>query len=136
MGEQAVNKDKVLPTNVLNDLMRQYYDAKELEKKTQALIKPLNEEIKKYLIDNNIDKLDEDELDYKASISKTNKVSWVEPILIERLKKLGFGEAIKTKEYVDMTILESLLYNGKIKEKKIEDCKNVTEIITLRVNKK
>lgn len=136
MGEQAVNKDKILPTNVLNDLMKQYYDAKELEKKTQALIKPLNEEIKKYLIDNNIDKLDEDELDYKASISKTNKVSWVEPILIERLKKLGFEEAIKTKEYVDMTILESLLYNGKIKEKKIEDCKNVTEIITLRVNKK
>lgn len=122
--------------NMLNELLGNYYDLKELEKSTAAKIKPLNEEIKQYFLENQIEKFDNKDFDYKASISKTEKASWVEPILIERLKKLGFGECIKTKEYVDMAMFESYLYNGKLKEAKIKDCKNVNEIISLRVSKR
>jgi hypothetical protein len=45
---------------------------------------------------------------------------------------------IKTREYVDYDVLEKLLYNQKITPyglKKIEDCREVKEVVTLRITK-
>lgn len=45
---------------------------------------------------------------------------------------------IKTKQYIDMDILESVLYAGEIPNDvlvKMDECRNVTEVITLKCNK-
>lgn len=122
--------------NLMDSLLKEYSEAKDMENRYRKVAEPLNKEIKDYLLSYNIEKYESDKSDITAVISKTNKVSWVEPILIERLKKLGHSEAVKTIEVVDYEKLESLLYNDIIKEKKIEDCKNIKEIITLRIGVK
>lgn len=131
---KGVKKMSLLSDNQLNILFENYVIEKEKEKKIKDVVKQLNDEIKGYFLQNGFDKIDTD--DYKASVSKSEKVSWVEPVLINKLKKLGFNELIKTKEYVDFDLLESYIYNKQLKETSIKDCKNITEVITLRVNKK
>lgn len=45
---------------------------------------------------------------------------------------------IKTKQYIDMDILESVLYAGEIPNDvllKMDECRNVTEVITLKCTK-
>lgn len=45
---------------------------------------------------------------------------------------------IKTKEYVDMTVLESVIYNGEFDAGVLNDCKEtkVTEVLTVKKEKK
>ena len=130
------NKKEELNEDLLNSLLKEYSEAKDMENKYHKVAEPLNKEIKDYLMSFNLEKYESEKSDITATLSKTNKVSWVEPILIERLKKLGHSEAVKTIEVIDYEKLESLLYNGVIKEKKIEDCKNIKEVITLRLGVK
>lgn len=45
---------------------------------------------------------------------------------------------IKTKEYIDMDVLESLMYNGEVSQEFIADlatCRSTTEVIQLRISK-
>lgn len=120
----------------LNLMLTQYYEAKEAEREAAAIAKPLNEEIKSYMLQNKIMEIDESDIDYKVKLTKTEKINWIEPVLIDRLKSLGFTEAVKTKEYIDYSVLETLIYNKKIKTKTIDDCKTIKETLTLRVMEK
>ena len=74
--------------------------------------------------------------DYKASVTKVIKKKYIDKLLIPRLKSLGFSEAIDKVEVINNDVLESLLYNNKLKIEDIEDCQNIEEIISLRVTKK
>lgn len=120
----------------LNLMLTQYYEAKEAEREAAAIAKPLNEEIKSYMLQNKIMEIDESDIDYKVKLTKTEKINWIEPVLIDRLKSLGFTEAVKTKEYIDYSVLETLIYNKKIKTKTIDDCKTIKETLILRVVEK
>ena len=131
MNKESLNKEP-LNENLLNNLLKNYKEIKDMENKYSKMAEPLNKEIKDYLLDYNIEKFEGDE--YIAVISKSISEKWVEPLLIERLKKLGHPEAVKTVETIDYSKLESLLYNGVIKEAKVKDCKTITERVTLRVN--
>ena len=77
--------------------------------------------------------------DYKATVYETTKVKIDEQRLLAILKANGYSTAIKTKEYVDMDELESLIYNNKIDApilKLIGQCKDEDKIQTLRVTRK
>ena len=77
--------------------------------------------------------------EYKATVYETTKVKIDEQRLLAILKANGYSTAIKTKEYVDMDELESLIYNNKIDApilKLIGQCKDEDKIQTLRVTRK
>lgn len=116
----------------INEIMEHYYHLKQKESLLKNDLDTFNKMLKDYFIKNDLEKFEGD--NFKATVSKRETVKWVEPVLIERLKKLGFGELVKTKEYVDMKLLEDYLYTNQIKETKIRDCKTVSEVITLKVS--
>lgn len=72
----------------------------------------------------------------KAKGSVTERYEFNEDALIDKVKALGLEkELVRTKEYVDMSALESAIYSGKINAIEFEDCRVKKEVFTLRVKK-
>lgn len=120
--------------NAIDKLIEKYYQVKEDEKEVKQVVDGLNEKIKIYFKENSLDKYESN--DYKASVTKVVKKKYIDKLLIPRLKSLGFSEAIDKVEVINNDVLESLLYNNKLKIEDIEDCQNIQETISLRVTKK
>lgn len=88
----------------------------------------LEQDITEYKVDNLI-----------AKYVVATKESFNEPKLIEVLKSAGYMDCVKTKEYVDMEILESALYHSEIDADtivKIDSCKEKHETIQLRITER
>lgn len=120
--------------NVLNELIPAYYQNKERLDNYKKLVDRQNREIKRIMEDDKVVEIE----GYKATLSISKRVDVNEEKLIDVLKNNGITDAIKTKEYVDMDTLESLIYNNKINLdvlNLIGDCKSEKEVRTLRVTK-
>lgn len=120
--------------NIIDELIQKYYHIKKDEKEVKQVVDELNEKIKSYFKEKRLDKYETN--DYKASVTKVIKKNYIDKLLIPRLKSLGFSEAIDKVEVINNDVLESLLYNNKLKIEDIEDCQNIQETISLRVTKK
>lgn len=120
--------------NIIDELIQKYYHIKQDEKEVKQVVDELNEKIKSYFKEKCLDKYETN--DYKASVTKVIKKNYIDKLLIPRLKSLGFSEAIDKVEVINNDVLESLLYNNKLKIEDIEDCQNIQETISLRVTKK
>ena len=83
--------------------------------------------------------------DYEITYTEAERVSFKEDKLLIRLKEIvankdlkEFEGLIKTKEYVDMDVLENLLYHNKFDEEEISSissCQEIKNIPTLKVKK-
>ena len=66
------------------------------------------------------------------------KESMNEAKLLEVLRQNGIEAPIKTKEYVDMNVLEAYLYNNEPSvdlARQLESCRTTTETVQLRLSK-
>lgn len=120
----------------LEELIPQYAANKnELDSYTK-ICKAENEQIKTAL-----EELGESE--YSAGGYTVKKIvavkeSMNEAKLIEVLRANGIDTAIKTKEYVDMNVLEAYLYNNEPSAdlaRQLESCRTTTETVQLRLSK-
>ena len=90
--------------------------------------------IKQYFKEQNLDVVETDTMVAKVSLQNKNQMD--EEKLIEILLANGGKKAIKKKEYVDMTVLESLIYNGKIDAKTLAPASTTITTAVLKVTKK
>lgn len=68
-----------------------------------------------------------------------NKESMNEEKLLTLLKEKGYETVIRTKEYVDMDLLEDALYHDRIDKDTVvemDKCRESKEIVQLRISKK
>ena len=76
---------------------------------------------------------------YKATKSVQVRETMNEDKLLDVLRHYTFGaEVIKSKPYVDMDVLESLIYKGKLSKEvlmEIDKCRESKEVVTLRISK-
>lgn len=72
----------------------------------------------------------------KASRSISERISFNEEVLLDKLKELGMEQLIKTKEYVDMEGLEKAIYKNHIKPEDLVGCQEVKLVESLRVTNK
>ena len=76
---------------------------------------------------------------YKVHCSISTRETLNEEKLIQRLKKFAPNTGcIKTKEYIDMEVLENEIYHEKLSEdamSALNECKEVKEVVTLTVKK-
>lgn len=72
----------------------------------------------------------------KASRSISERMSFNEEVLLDKLKELGMEQLIKTKEYVDMEGLEKAIYKNHIKPEDLVGCQEVKLVESLRVTNK
>ncbi len=126
-------------SETLKELIPSYYLNKQEADSYKKICDAQNKEIKNLMAELGQDKYDVE--DYHAVRSISTRESFNEIALIELLKsKLGADTPIiKTKEYVDMDALEKNIYNGEVTKEtllEMEKCKNVTEVVTLKITKK
>lgn len=85
--------------------------------------------------------LDMDEViagDYVAKLTIQKRESMDEDMLLEILRNNDYTDIIRTKEYVDMDLLEREIYNGNIDSDTLvamQKCKSVKEVPTLKIVK-
>lgn len=97
---------------------------KKLCDKDNALIKALMQE-------DNLNEFDTDT--YTAKISVQQRQSIDEDKLLDIVKDMDRPDLIKTKEYVDMDLLEKAIYNEEINANDLSTCMNTKEVVTLKV---
>ncbi len=129
--EEERTLDELIPTYAQNKLELESY---------KKICESENSAIKEKLLE-----IGQDEYSaggYKAKRSVSERVSINEDKLLAVMKKHYLVEVIKTREYVDMDALENYLYhadeNDLNTQKLLEDidkCRDVKEVVTLRVSK-
>ena len=75
---------------------------------------------------------------YKATKFISKRESFNEVKLLKVLQDVNIDGLIKTKQYVDMDVLENALYRGQLSEEVIltlDKCKEVKEVVTLKITK-
>lgn len=124
--------------SILEQMIDDYKEGKDKENALKKSNNALNENIKSYMQEHNLNNASTDK--YTASLSVTNKESLNEDLAIEIIKsKLGgplLATVIKQKEYIDEDALEKLIYNGDFDPNDLVKAKLTKTIHTLRVTKK
>lgn len=121
--------------NNLQKIIDEYYEQDTEKKQLEKELKSKNLYIKSTLADLSQDVFETNKC--KATISYQNRISMDEEKVIEIIKE-NISTAkrkgvIKTKEYVDYDVLESLIYNGVISADKLAPAQNINVITTLKV---
>lgn len=130
----ARKKLDVSGTHTLDNLIPQYAENKGILDDYKKICDDENKQIKELM----------DEGSYEAGGWKATKIvqqreSMNEDKLLDVLRHYTFGaDVIKSKPYVDMDALESLIYKGKLSKEvlmEIDKCRESKEVVTLRISK-
>lgn len=97
----------------LNRAINTYFEKNQEYQSASDTRKIYNENVKELLEEYGLTKFVTDE-GIKASLTTSNKPTFNEEELIPFLKKFDIEGLIKTKEYVDMSVLEDAIYHNQI----------------------
>lgn len=113
-------------------IVKEYFEKNEVKKAADKIVKELGPKIKEFMKSFGGEKIVDG---LKVSIRKSQKKTMNEEKLLEICKTLNQPNLIKTKEYVDEEVLETLIYNKIIKATDIEPAMEITESEALYVTK-
>lgn len=119
---------------MLENLIAEYAEIKEEEKRVKSRVKTLNAKIKKELKACNLTKVEFDGVTATLITQDRSKVD--EEKLVQRLHELGLDDAIIKVEKPDENKVEGLIYEGTLSPQQIEDCITKKEVETLRISVK
>ena len=123
----------------LKELVKSYGEMKQIVDGYKKPIEEANKEIKSIMSSNNLSEFESG--GFKAKYSVSISEGFDESKLIKVIKDTlapedpKLKEIIKTKEYVDMEILEDAIYNGIIPASKLQSCKTRKETPRLTITK-
>lgn len=128
--------DSLLPEDIeqLETAIKSYYEYNTEYNSIKKDKDVFNTLIKEILKKNNLTKFSTEE-GLNASLTITNKPVYNELGLIEYLKQFNIPDLIKTKEYIDMDVLEDCIYHGQIDAANLAPYKEDKLTETLRVSK-
>ena len=119
----------------LENLIEHYYDFKNRADNLKKAAEEDNKQIKDLMLELNTDEyITENGLQAKITIS--NRESFREQELLQKLRDLNQYEAIDLIPTINYDKLEDLIYNGKIDAAVLSEFKETKEVVTLKVSKK
>lgn len=129
-------KLNIPPQDSLEDLVIAYADAKAELDPLKKLVDDYGTRIKENMINKDLSEITVGSV--RASISISQREDFNELQAIEILRKNLppelFGEAVKTKEYLDDSALEALIYANKIEAAILNPCRTPKKpVVTLRL---
>lgn len=135
-----MKKDEIILTDEqkqeLNNLSIMYKEASDEYSSAEAKKNAINSMVKAAMKDFGVSKFVSDS-GISLSITSRPNIKWDEDKLLAFCKESDVSGLVKTKEYVDMDVLESALYNGAIKPDQLKPLQEVKpDIITLRCSQK
>ena len=127
--------NEVNEERILNSTIECFYEDKQLADKYKKSAEEYNKEIKQLMSTINKNEFETDS-GLIAKISVQKRESFIEEALLQKIKELKVPGIIKTKEYVDMDLLEDAIYNEKLDASELTTCRKIQEVVTLKVSKK
>jgi hypothetical protein len=127
-------KDKIIMEENLKELIRLFYNDKQQLDQYKKSTEEYNKDIKNAMKELGYDKFETD--DYVAKVTIQKRESFIDEKLIAKLKELNVTTPIKTIEVVDMDELENVIYNGQLDASELSSCKQVKEVVTLKVSER
>lgn len=118
----------------IEPLVLQYFESNEALKFAKDSNEFLKSLLKTLFADNGISKFETDD-GIKISVTNSSKISFDEDLLLEFAKTKEIPELVKTREYVDMEILEDSLYHKDIEPSELIPMKKETIITKLTCTK-
>lgn len=124
--------------NNLEELINSYAENKEKLDSYKSICDKENGEIKTLMAELDLSRAETET--FIATVTVQRRENMDEDKLLEVLRNNGYaGAVIRTKEYVDMDLLEDAMYHEKIDTEtlaQMETCKIVKEIPTLKIKRK
>lgn len=137
MDNTTTKKTQNNPEFTLEEYAKQYISCKHDEKFIKKELEICNTRIKELMKEQDLT-----EVPTKLGTVKyvvQHRESFDEDLAIKLLKKIApETDCIKTKEYIDMDVLENELYHEKLSQeavKALDKCKTVKEVVTLTIGK-
>jgi predicted acetyltransferase len=118
----------------LKELIRLYYNDKQELDQYKKSTEEYNKDIKDAMRELGYDKFETD--DYVAKVTTQKRESFIDEKLIAKLKELNVTTPIKTVEVIDFDELENVIYNGQLDVSELTNCKQVKEVVTLKVSER
>jgi len=72
---------------------------------------------------------------YKVTRMESQRITWNEEMLLQKVKTFNKPELIRQIEQVDVAMLQQAIIDNQIDINDIQDCQTVKEVISLRVDK-
>lgn len=116
-----------------DELLNNYMNKKQELEILDKLVKKLGEQVKQEMQKQNLKSTDKN--GYKIHCIKSQRVTWNEDALLEKVKSFNMPELICTVEKVDVPKLEIAVINEEVDINEIKECQKVTEIVSLKMNK-
>lgn len=133
MSNYVLTESQKTQLDLLSD---QYAEASDAYTSADSKKKAINMIIKQTMDDFGISKYVSNS-GVSLSVTKKQNVSFDEDKLLELCKAMNIPNLVKTKEYVDIDVLESLIYNRTIPQDALDSAKVIKpDTVTLRCTKK
>lgn len=114
----------------LENLVTQYHESNQRLKSLESSTELLKATLKTLLNENELTKF-ETTNGIKVSLTTSSKITFEEELLLEFAKQTEIPELVKTKEYVDMNILEDAIYHKDINVEDLIPFKKEVSIVRL-----
>jgi len=115
------------------DLYALYIDKKAQLDELDKEVKKLSQQIKQDMGNQDLKFVEKN--GYKLTRSVSQRITWEEDKLLDKIKSYNMPDLIKQVEQVDVAGLEQYVLDGKIDINDLEDCQKVTDVVSLRISK-
>lgn len=116
-----------------DDLMANYVAKKQELEALDKLVKKLGDQVKEQM---KLQDLKSTECNgYKVTRMESQRITWNEEMLLQKVKTFNKPELIRQIEQVDVAMLQQAIIDNQIDINDIQDCQTVKEVISLRVDK-
>lgn len=121
------------PVICTDDLMANYVAKKQELEALDKLVKKLSDQVKEQM---KLQDLKSTECNgYKVTRMESQRITWNEEMLLQKVKTFNKPELIRQIEQVDVAMLQQAIIDNQIDINDIQDCQTVKEVISLRVDK-
>lgn len=116
-----------------DDLMAVYVSKKQELEALDKLVKSLAEQVKAQMISQGTKSTECN--GYKVTKIESQRITWNEEALLQKVKTFNKPELIRQIEQVDVAMLQQAIIDNQVNINDIQDCQTVKEVISLRVDK-
>lgn len=125
--------DTVIAADDFDSLINTYINKKQELDILDKLVKKMGDQIKQEMKEKGLKTTEQN--GYKIIRTESQRVTWDEDALLEKVKTFNNPELVCTVEKVNVPNLEVAIINEEIDINEIKDCQKVTEIVSLKMNK-
>lgn len=116
-----------------SDIVSLYITKKQQLDALTKEVKELNEMVKLFMQDNGLGNVERGQ--YKVTKSESQRITWNNDLLLEKVKSYNLPELLEQVEQVNMPALEQAILDEKVDMQDLLVCQQTTDVTTLRIGK-